>query len=228
MCTAKLSISSWWILALMSLFLWYRNIKYDRALSVFIFTLSLVQLIEYGIYSGADPTQSGRTLYISLWLQCLVLAIGVYMFIGSNKPKDNPTVTQNVVHKVAGWNMFLYAIIFVVCLILSFSSEINLYATVGKDNNIYYYQNGSKMFNKWGWLYLIGIFLPLFFIFIYYAGEDLEIAILLLYGVFSLAYVTCNYNISTFSGLWCYLSVGFAFLCWFLGIIPLCKSNEPS
>ena len=73
------------ILALMSLFLWYRNQRYDRALSVFIFTLAMVQLIEYGIHSGADPEQSGRALFITLWLQCLVLAIGVYIFINDNK-----------------------------------------------------------------------------------------------------------------------------------------------
>jgi len=109
---AKSSIVSWWILALMSLFLWYRNEKYDRALSVFIFTIGLVQLIEYGIHSGTDPTQSGRALFIILWLQCLVLAIGVFIFIKSSTDPDNPSITENVVNIIAGWNLFLFAIIF--------------------------------------------------------------------------------------------------------------------
>ena len=121
--TAKASITSWWILALMSLFLWYRNEKYDRALSVFVFTLGLVQLIEYGIHSGTDPHQSGRALYITLWLQCLVLAIGVFIFINSKKDPDNPSISENVINTIAGWNLFLFAIVFVVMLVLSFTSE---------------------------------------------------------------------------------------------------------
>jgi hypothetical protein len=219
--TAKLSVSSWWILVLMALFLWYRNEKYDRALAVFVFTLGLIQLIEYGICSGADPYQSGRALYITLWLQCLVLAIGVYVFINASISSTNATTSQNIVHTIAGWNLFLFSVVFVICLVLSFTSELTLYGAVGPDGNIIWYQNGGPMLNKWGWLYLIGVFFPLFLIFAYYMWADLEIAILILYGILATVYVTLNYKLTSFSNLWCYLSVGFAFLAWFLGVIQL-------
>ena len=219
--TAKSSITSWWILALMSLFLWYRNEKYDRALSIFIFTLGLIQLIEYGINSGTDPNQSARALYITLWLQCLVLAIGVFVFINSSKDNETPSIRENIINTIAGWNLFLFAIIFVVALIISFTSNTPSDFT----NEMEIYASGIPLLGKWGWLYLLGIFIPLVLIFSYYAWADIGIAILILYGILSAVYVLANYPIkgsTTYQGsnVWCYLAVGFSFLAWFIGIIP--------
>lgn len=218
--TAKASITSWWILALMSLFLWYRNEKYDRALAIFIFTLGLIQLIEYGIHSGADPNQSGRALFITLWLQCLVLAIGVFIFINSSKDPDNPSITETIVNTIAGWNLFLFAIIFVVALVLSFTTGSTFSGAPGPSGHIEWYMNEGPLLGKWGWLYIIGIFVPLILIFAYYMWADIEIAILILYGILSATYVLANYPTNAFSSVLCYLTVGFAFLAWFLGIIP--------
>jgi hypothetical protein len=77
-----------------------------------------------------------------------------------------------------------------------------------------------SLLGNWGWLYLIGIFVPLILIFGYYMWADLGIAILILYGILSAAYVLVNYQPNAFSSMWCYLTVGFAFLAWVLGIIP--------
>jgi len=222
----KSSLSSWWILALMSLFLWYRNEKYDRALAVFVFTLGLIQLIEYGIHSGADPEQSGRALFITLWLQCLVLAIGVFVFISASKDTDNPSTSENVVHTIAGWNLFLFAIIFVVALVLSFTSDSTFSAAPGPSGHIEWYMNGGSILGKWGWLYLIGLFVPLILIFAYYMWADIEIAILILYGILSAVYVLANYSSTAFTSMWCYYSIGFSFLAYFLGIIPSCANTN--
>ena len=219
-CNAKASVVSWWILALMSLFLWYRNERYDRALAVFVFTLGLIQLIEYGIHSGTDPYQSGRALFITLWLQCLVLAIGVFIFINGSRDPDNPSVAENVVHTIAGWNLFLFAFVFVVALILSFTSGSTFSAAPGPSGHIEWYMNGGPLLGRWGWLYLIGLFVPLILIFGYYMWADVGIAILILYGILSAVYVLATYPPAAFSSMWCYLAVGFAFLAFFLGIIP--------
>ena len=224
--TAKASITSWWILALMSLFLWYRNEKYDRALSVFVFTLGLVQLIEYGIHSGTDPHQSGRALYITLWLQCLVLAIGVFIFINSKKDPDNPSISENVINTIAGWNLFLFAIVFVVMLVLSFTSENVFFGAHNPSGRIEWYKDGQQLLGAWGWLYLIGILIPLLLIFAYYMWADVGIAILILYGILSAIYVLANYPPASFNSMWCYLAVGFAFLAWFVGIIPSNNNSE--
>ena len=223
--SAKASITSWWILALMSLFLWYRNEKYDRALAVFVFTLGLVQLIEYGIHSGADPLQSGRALYITLWLQCLVLAIGVFIFINGSIDPDNPSLTESIIHTIAGWNLFLFAMVFVVTLVLLFTTDSSFSGTPVRSGHIEWYMNGGPLLGQWGWLYIIGIFVPLFLIFGYYMWADIGIAILILYGILSAVYVLANYPPAAFSSMWCYLAVGFAFLAFFIGIIPPSDSS---
>lgn len=221
--SAKASISSWWILALMSLFLWYRNEKYDRALSVFVFTLGLIQLIEYGIHSGSNPQQSGQALFITLWLQCLVLAIGVFLFISQSIEPDTISTTEKVVHIIAGWNLFLFAIIFVIALIMSFTAGWTFSGAPGSSGHIEWSLNNGNLLGKWGWLYLLGVFIPLILIFAFYLWADIGIAILILYGALSAAYVMTNFPSNAFSSMWCYLSIGFAFLAYFLGIIPPCQ-----
>lgn len=222
--TAKASVTSWWILAMMSLFLWYRNEKYDRAISVFVFTLGLIQLIEYGIHSGSDPSQSGWALFITLWLQCLVLAIGVFIFTKTHGDTNN--TYQKLAFDISSWNLFFFAIVFVIFLILSFTPGYSFSGTPGSSGHIEWYTNNGPLLGKWSWLYLIGLFLPLFTIFLFYAFADLSIAILILYGILSALYVLCNYKPEAFSSMWCYLAVGFAFLAWFLGIIPNNNCNN--
>ena len=218
--TAKASITSWWIFALMSLFLWYRNEGYDRSLSVFVFTLGLTQLIEYGVHSGTDPHQSGRALYITLWLQCLVLAIGVFIFINSSKDPDEPSTSENVINTIAGWNLFLFAIVFVVALVLLFTSESTFSGGWTVSGSMEWYMDGEPMLGRWGWLYLIGIFVPLLLIFAYYAWADVGLVNNILYGILTAVYVIYIYPPAAFSSMWCYLAVGFALLAWFVGIIP--------
>jgi len=219
--TAKTSITSWWILAMMALFLWYRNEKYDRALAIFVFTLGLIQLIEYGIHSGTDPHQSGRTLFITLWLQCLVLAIGVFIFINDSIDADIPSTTQNIVHTIAGWNLFLFSIIFVIALVLSFTLDNTFSGIVDPNGHIQWYMNGNSLLGNFGWLYVVGIFIPLMLIFGVYMWADVEIAILIIYAVLAMCYVITNFPSSIYSSLWCYLTVIFAFLAWGLRVITV-------
>lgn len=219
--SAKASVSAWWILALLSLFLWYRNENYDRALSVFVLTLGLIQLIEYGIHNCADGSQGGKYLFLTLWLQCLVLAIGVFIFIkmsvaGSAGDGNN----RKYLELIAGLNLIFFAVIFVIALIYTFFGTAQFSALVGSSGHIEWYRNGGGLMNNVGILYLIGIFVPLFLIFWYYKFANLGVALLILYGILSAAYVVLMYPPEAFSSMWCYLAVGFAFLAWMVGIIP--------
>lgn len=218
--SAKTSVTTWWILALMSLFLWYRNINYDRALSIFVFTLGLINLIEYGIYSGTDSSSSARAIYIILWIQCLVLSISAFILIQQDKDPDNPSITENIIHTISGWNLFLFAIIFVVCLVISFTSA-GVFSATPSDTNISVSLNGGKLLGHWSWLYALGIFIPLFLLFGYYMWSDIGLALLILY-VFMVAIYVLNVSSSNSQTILTttlqYLFVGFAFLSWFVGI----------
>lgn len=225
MCTtAKESLSAWWILCFMTLFLWYRNNTYDRALSCFIFTLGLVQLIEYGIHSGADPSQSARALFLILWLQCLVLAIGVFLFIKSDtNPKKNDVVDVNdgAVLIISGWNLLLYAIIFIVGLGWSFyADENNFDSKTNEDFGcVEWSMNGGSILGNWWILYIFGIFCPLILLFAHYQWSCMPLAILIGYGLLSAGYVANKYPPHALASMWCYLGIGFAFLAWYIGMI---------
>ena len=216
---AKSSVTAWWLLAMMSLFLWYRNDKYDRALSIFVFTLGLSQLIEYGFCCGTDPQQTCKTLFLTLWLQCLVLAIGVFVFIKGSQNPDTPNFTQSMVHTIAGFNLFLFSIIFVIALVLTFVADMKFSGEHNKDGHIKWQLNNGSLLGNWTWLYLIGIFVPLFLIFAFYLWADIGIATLIIYGALSLAYIMMHYTETAYSSMWSYLTVGFAFLAWFTGIL---------
>ena len=153
-------------------------------------------------------------------MQCLVLAIGVFIFINDAKDHENSSLTENIIHTIAGWNLFLFSFIFVVILVLSFTSDSTFSGAPGSSGHIEWYMDDHPLMSKWGWLYLIGIFVPLILIFGYYAWADIGTAILIIYGILSAAYVLSNYPPAAFSSMWCYLTIGFAFLAWFVGIIP--------
>lgn len=211
---SKSSITTCCLLIFLALFFWYRNQRYDRALAIFIFTLGLYQLIEYGVRSGSNPSLAGHSLFIVLWLQCLVLAIGVYVFINDSIRSEPPAVGRQIIHTIAGWNLFLYAIIFVVGLIYSFGPMLNLETRLDPHGNLEFEMPHT-------WLYMVGIFVPLFLIFGYYMWTDLEIAGLILYGALSAAYVLANFPRSNFISLWNHLTIGFAFIAWFMGMFVL-------
>lgn len=219
--SSKSAISAWWILALLSLFLWYRNERgIDRALAVFVFTLGIFQLIEYGIQSGADPAQSGRALFITLWLQCLVLAIGVWIFI--HDTNERTTLTQNIIHTIAGWNLILFGIVFVVVLVVTFTHSAEFRATP----EAWTVQNRPAM-DRWGWLYAIGIFVPLILLFGYYMWADIAMATLIIYS--GLAAALFLYHSGSGSRVvWSYISVGFACLAWCVGIPTITNKPEIS
>lgn len=202
--TAKNAITSWWILAMISLFLWYRNITYDRTLSVFIFLLGIIELIEYGILCGTDPAQSKKTIFITLWLQCLVLAIGSFILLKNNPASEVPSTRMNIITQISAWNIFLFAIIFIVAVITTLMS-----------NPINFMSN--TILGQWEWLYAIGILLPLFLIFGYLKWADIGIALIIIYIALALVYIK-TYCTSLI--IINYLIVGFAFISWIIGIIP--------
>lgn len=209
---SKTAVSFWWILVLIALFLWYRNEKYDRVLAAFIVGLALVQLIQYAIYSGADSNQSIRAIFVILWLQCIILAIGVYVFIATQQP------SSSMIKTIAGWNLILFAIFFVVSLLYAIFSTSIFSSDIDSNGHISWLRDGGQLLGGFGWLYLIGIFLPLFLLFAYYDYADLPMAILILYAAITAAWVGLTYNIEEFGSIWSYFAIGFAFLAYALGI----------
>jgi hypothetical protein len=206
--TAKSSIIAWWLLVLIAICLWYRNEQYDRMLAPFLLAVALIQLSEYALHSGARPQQAGWLIYNLLWVQCLLLAIGAYL-----------VVRQQACAVVLSVLALVLLIVAVLLSLYFFASSLlgneGFTASTNEQGQITWQVDGQALLSRGGWLYLLGITLPLLLIAAAYQGENL--ASWLLIGYLLIAAVVSYYS-SSLTSNWDYLAVGFACVAWLAGI----------
>ena len=157
----KVSLIAWWIIAVMSLFLWYRNIAHDRVVAAFAFTLGLVQLISYGVANQINLSQADKLLFLTLWLQCFILSLGLYVYT-----RDN-------------FSMIMF-IIFSVILLLAVIYVIN--------NHDDFINRSESILGSFSFIYFLGIIIP--FIVLAFHQSNIGIYMLLLYIVVVGYYLT--------------------------------------
>lgn len=88
MLTKNLLIT-FWLGSIIAFFLWYRNQKYDRSISPFLFLLSLSNLVLYGYKSGADPSQVCKFLIFLAALQFFAFSLGIFFMSEGNTMIQN-------------------------------------------------------------------------------------------------------------------------------------------
>jgi len=211
--SAKSSLIAFWILVVLAVLLWYRNQAYDRVLAAFVFALGLIQLIEYGIWSGASPSQAGKALFLTLWLQVLILAIGVFIYLKT---------------ALAGASLVLFAVVFLVALFYVFAGKANFSAAPGASGHIEWYRNGGFLLGNWGYLYLLGLFRPFVLLLAHYHWQNIGLMVLIAYGLLSIAYISYKYPPQAFGSAWCFVSIIFVFLIWIVNLVPSAKNDAPS
>lgn len=207
----------------MAFFLWYRNVTYDRVLTVFIVTLGLVGLLEYGVHSGGNINQIGTVLFLLFWLQCVALAIGVSVILES-RTDSHDSKHQLFLLTIGRWLVFLYAVIFLLVLFFPISRPFlgaHLAPPVAytveshPGQPLSWARDGQSMLGNWWLLYALGILGPWLLLVIALRCADLRSILLLAYLLGSAFYTYWYYGSAV--NVWCYLGTGFAFLAWFLG-----------
>jgi hypothetical protein len=205
---AKSSSTGFWIISFMALMIWYRNQGYDRALSIFILLLGMIQLVEFTIHNGSSGSESGKWIFMILWLQILALTIGTFVYIN-----PNDTIL---------WSLALIMMLFGIAVFLMgvwFTATSTFDSFVGKSGHIEWYRDQKPLMGGWfGPLYLLGLFAPLILLWLNTSMKDMALLVIILYGVASAVWVASTFPSEAFSSMWCYLAVGFAFLWWFVGI----------
>ncbi len=201
----KRYLIDFWLLVFIGFMLWYRNRAYDRVVSVFLVMVAIVDLLEYGAFSGMDSFESGRWIYITLWVQVLALAIATYIYV------------QEILACVYMIVMAVVASIFII------------YGLFCKDrfvvNSCGWFNDGSSLFlGHYWWVYILGLVIPVILIAYY---KNTSVVVLLLYGLLAAIYVSCSSNEENWASNWFLLASGIAFICWI--IAPLysdnCKGN---
>lgn len=216
--SAKISLISFWVLIFLAIILWYRNLAYDRLLSIIIALFSLSQLIEYGIHSGSH-TQGLATLnYVILWFEILVLSVGVYIYL-------NSTVSLII--------MIFFIIVFIAALFNAFMNQHEFAAIIptehtGARNDSIIWLNGNKgLLGNWTWLYILGFAIGLALLVFYSSSTSFSsnsvmwiTAIIFLYFLLATCLIyTYEKDVSGVLGLSCYGAIGFAFVVYISGVL---------
>lgn len=197
---AKTSLITWFIIIVIVIMMWYRNTGLDRMLAPFLFAIGLIQLIEYGVHSKLDPQQAGKLIYLTLWLQVLLLAIGLYGYLQKT-------------------STFIWMIAALFVFVLALSTSYGTSFRVGMENgHLSWSQEGGKgILGSWNWVYLLGIIIPFIIVLAYKGWSSISVYLLLIYGFASALIVAAIYPSMNFPSMWCYTALGFVFLSYLIG-----------
>jgi hypothetical protein len=177
----------------------FRNNGYDRLICALFLVISLIQFTEFLLHAGCiSPDTGGRLIYLILWLQVTVFAIGIEVYF----------------HTVftACWAA-IFSLIFIVALFHSFDRKFDVTREYGhlvwtKEN-----ENGNILGSS-AILYMIGPFLIIQY---YKKWSNIPIWIILAALILSFLLVRIFYHKLVFSSLWCYSAIGVLFTTWLVG-----------
>ena len=200
--TTKESISAFILLVVVSVLLFFRDNGYDRLICALFLVISLIQFTEFLLHAGCiSPDTGGRLIYLILWLQVTVFAIGLEV-------EFHTTFTKC-------WAA-IFSLIFIIALYHSFDRKFDVSQEYGhlvwtKEN-----ENGNIL-GPSAILYMIGLFIPFFIIQYYNNWSNIPIWIILAALILSFLLVRIFYPKLVFSSLWCYSAIGVLFVAWLVG-----------
>lgn len=207
---APTSLAAWIIANLIALYLWNRNRNYDRWNAVFIFTFTLIQLLEAGLWS-TDKESLNQLLtgliVLALLAQPLVQSYMGYKYMSSTKLGGDSYTKQNLLLIMT----YVYVILFIWGLIKVISNRESYQSKVGPNGHLVWESKGEPhVLSPFTWLYLIGLFIPLLFM------KNYKGLPLLAIGLITFAYSWIKTKGKEFSSLWCFTAVIYAFVALFL------------
>lgn len=204
--SAKNHLIIWCVLVIISLFLWYRDNLYDRIISILIFFIALVELVQYGIQSGADVNTSNKIIFVLLWLQCFMLALAVFVFFKNNENKL--------------YRNFSTAIMFIFGIILLISILFVIIANPDFSNN------QGNLLGYFNLIYIIGLILPLIILLSYYNYSNIGLIVLICYIILLAGIVLLKFDIDHFNTYYNYFLIVIAFITFVSGMIT--SLNNPN
>lgn len=200
--SSKVSIVAWWIAAVISLLLWYRDHKYDRVIAAIVFTLGLIQLVNYGCHSVIDPVVAGRIIMVLLVSLLLVISVSTYLYTGN---------------KIAMWCGLAVFIALVITVVLLFSTDYLAYVD-STGNCPIWTRSGHHILGSFFWLYILIVVTCWLLLVLHHGYRDISLYIVAAFFVFSAFWAKRISTDNTFGGVWTYLLLGIGLLVWVGGM----------
>jgi len=199
------SLLAWSLTYSISIYLYFRNQNFDRWNAVFIMTFSTIQLLEAGIwYSiGENKKTINETLtkliLITLMLQPLAQSYMGYLYA----QKFILAVLSSIIAGVLIWSIIR----------IVRATPGQFITNTGPRGHLIWSDSKSPNFLGGWWialLYLIGLFVPLFFM---SGGKGVA---LLMIGVVTAIFSLMVASKEEFSSYWCYTTVIYAMVALFI------------
>lgn len=202
--SAKLCIIAWWVLVLIAILIWYRNIGYDRVMAGIFFVLGIIHLVEYGCHSAMRPTAAGNLILVSLMILLIVITFGVYAY------------TRNI---VALCVTCVAALLFIfVVFDIMFCSSIYDARVSGSNCFPSWSYNGGSMLGSMMFVFSICIVISWICMLYHTDFQDIGLYIIAAYTILTLIYVSIYYPYDAIGSAWCWFLTGLALIVWFVGL----------
>ena len=209
------SLSAWIVANSISFYLFTRNRRYDRWNAGFVTVFTTIQLLEAGVWKSLKTgSAKNNELFTKLILMILVL-----------QPTAQTVLGAKFTGKEILWYMsMLYIAIVIYTLFRITSTSEKFYSTKGPRGHLVWHTSNDKgqvtnspgkfLGGKYalgiGIAYILGLFIPLFFM------KDHRGIPLILTGL-GTAYVSTYFSSTgEFSSMWCYFAVLYAIVALFV------------
>jgi len=193
--SAQSSLIAWVFSVVVGCYLWYRNREYDRWNASFIWTFSMVQLWEAGIWSTNDKTAQGfylKLIALTLTAQPLVQTFAAWRATGRK---------HQVLKIISG----IYLLIWLYTLYRTLTEHF--YVDIGPNGHLVWNSDGGGMVNGHipilALFYLGGLFLGL----LYGIPKTL---LLIAVGIITIVWSLSRVDSREFASYWCYTAVGYS------------------
>ena len=191
------SMIAWIISVVIGVYLWYRNKMYDRWNAGFIWSFSMIQLWEAGIWNTTDKH------YQELFVKLIALTLASQPLMQTFGAWTSTDKKSRLLHILIG----VYVFLFVYTLYEMLNK--NFWVTKGPNGHLVWNSsNGDLIRGVPGILYLIGLFIGLLY------GIPNTVPLIAI-GILTLVWSINRASTKEVASYWCYSAVAYSIVALF-------------
>lgn len=198
---AQLSLTSWVLMAVVAVLLWYRNKEYDRIYSIYALIFGLILLILFGVQSGMDPDTAGRLAHTLIWVGIVLMLIMAYAITGTGLSAGVLLV-------------MIIIIIFIIYMTFEGDSSIDITGRISDPP----YWVSSKFDGYLLWILALGFIIPLLVLEAHSDWSNASCYLWIFYIIATAIIVNLTYKNASSISVWFYLLTVMILGVWVLGM----------
>ena len=194
------SLQTFSITLICSIILIFRNLTYDRVLAIFFIVVSLVQLLEYFIWSDQECGEinniATRLLLVTISIQPIVLLIGCIYYN-----------LVNLNHQIIYIYLGIYSIIICIIAFNAFTIKKKLCSKPSEESHHLLWDIQPILYTIPNSIYLfIILYFVILLVFLFFKNKSLAVIYFILYCFSFILSIVLNYSKKgTWKTYWCWI-----------------------